>query len=126
MIYTIIWKEQSYDLPPKTLKVVEAMDKAAKVDSVAGMSIVDKFKTIHGFIISCIGKDNAKEIFGDDRLDKIDLSEVTIVFRMIVDAYKKPIDDYITSKSAEKLEAAQIDKVIEMAKAAQNLPKSNK
>ena len=81
---------------------------------------------IHGFIISCIGKDNAKEIFGDDRLDKIDLSEVTIVFRMIVDAYKKPIDDYIASKSAEKLEAAQIDKVIEMAKAAQNLPKSNK
>ena len=126
MVYTIIWKEQSYDLPPKTLKVVEAMDKAAKVDSVAGMSITDKFKTIHGFIISCIGKDNAKEIFGDDRLDKIDLSEVTIVFRMIVDAYKKPIDDYIASKSAEKLEAAQIDKVIEMAKAAQNLPKSNK
>ena len=44
MVYTIIWKEQSYDLPPKTLKVVEAMDKAAKVDSVAGMSITDKFK----------------------------------------------------------------------------------
>ena len=57
MQYTVIINGQSYDLPKKTMKVVEEMDKVAKIDSVKGLSIRDKFKALYDFIVSLVGKE---------------------------------------------------------------------
>lgn len=124
MEYTVIINGQSYDLPKKTMKVVEEMDKVAKIDSVKGLSIRDKFKALYDFIVSLVGKDNAKEILGSEKLDEVDLSEVTLTFKKIMDAYDKPIDDYSSAQSFRKLDSIPIDKIVQLAKVANQMPLS--
>ena len=43
MEYTVIINNQSYDLPKKTIKIMEDMEKVSKIDSVKGLGIRDKF-----------------------------------------------------------------------------------
>lgn len=122
MVYTVIINGQSYDLPKKTMKVVEEMDKVAQIDSVKGLSIRDKFKALYDFTCHTVGKENAKEILGSDNLDDVDLSDVTLTFKKIMDAYDKPLDDYNASKSFEKINSIPLDKIISLANVANTMP----
>ena len=99
MIYTIISDDmQSYDLPSKTLKVVEKIEDIIKTDARRDLSIREKYKKIHSFVIDILGKDAAKEILGGDKLDEIDMSVLSITCKKIMDAYDKPVEDYNRSK----------------------------
>lgn len=124
MVYTVIINGQSYDLPKKTMKVVEEMDKVAQIDSVKGLSIREKFKKLYDFIVSLVGKENAVEILGSEKLDEVDLSEVTLTFKKILDAYEKPLDDYEIEKSNSKFSNYPLDKIVELAKVAKDMPQS--
>ena len=126
MVYTVIVNGQSYDLPKKTMKVVEEMDKVAQIDSVKGLSIRDKFKKLYDFIVSLVGKENAVEILGSEKLDEVDLSEVTLAFKSIMDAYDKPLADYEAEKSRKQLDELQIEKIISLANAANKMGVINK
>jgi hypothetical protein len=121
MQYTVIINGQSYDLPKKTVKVVEEMDKVATIDSVKGIGIRDKFKKLYDFIVSLVGKEAAKEILGSDKLDDVDLSEVTLTFAKIKDAYDKPLEDYNTEKSFQKLNSIPTDKIVQLANVANQM-----
>lgn len=121
MVYTIIVNDKSYDLPKKTVAVMEKMDKVLKVDSLKGYTVRQKFEELHRFIKELVGNDNAKDIFGSDDILEIDLSEVTLTVKKIVDAYDKPIIDYDSEKSRMKLEGLPIDKIISVAKAADKI-----
>lgn len=121
MAYTVIINGQSYDLPKKTMKVVEEMDRVSKIDSVKGMGIREKFKALFDFITGLVGEENAKEIFGSDKLDEVDLSDVTITFRKIMDAYEKPLDDYNADKGRNALDGLPIEKIISLANAAKHM-----
>lgn len=121
MEYTVIVNNRSYDLPKKTIVVVEKLDSVLKIDSAKGYSIRQKFEKLHGFVKELVGDDNAREMFGSDRIEDIDLSEVTIVVRKIVDAYDKPIIDYDAEKSRMKLDGLPIEKIISVAKAADKI-----
>lgn len=121
MQYTVIVNGQSYDLPKKTMKVVEEMDKVAQVDNVKGIGIRDKFKALFDFIGGLVGKEAAKEILGSDKLDEVDLSEVTLTFAKIKDAYDKPLEDYNTDKSFQKLNSIPTDKIVQLASVANQM-----
>jgi hypothetical protein len=121
MNYTVIINGQSYDLPKKTMKVVEEMDKVAQIDNVKGIGIRDKFKALFDFISNLVGKENAKEILGSDKLDEVDLSEVTLAFAKIKDAYDKPLEDYNTDKSFQKLNSIPTDKIVQLASVANQM-----
>ena len=124
MIYTIIVGNRSYDLPKKTLEVTEQMEKVIETDKAVGIGIREKFNTVFSYEKDVLGSDAVKDILGSDNLDEVDLSEVTILFNKIHDAYNKPITDYKLSKSREALNALPIDKVVELAKAANELPQN--
>lgn len=121
MNYTVIVNGQSYDLPKKTMKVVEEMDKVAQIDNVKGLGIRDKFKALFDFIGGLVGKEAAKEILGSDKLDEVDLSEVTLAFAKIKDAYDKPLEDYNTDKSFQKLNSIPTDQIVQLANVANQM-----
>ena len=65
MEYTIIINGRSYDLPKKTVSVMEKMDSVLKVDNLR-IKARQKFEKIHEFVKDMIGAENAKEAFGSD------------------------------------------------------------
>lgn len=117
--YSLNVERKAYTLPAKNLRVVEEMDRVAQIDSVRGLSVRDKFETILRFIIDLVGEANANEIFGSTLVDEVDLSMVTVVFRMIVDAYNKPITDYNTKRNNEVFSSIPSDKIEKIAKLAE-------
>ena len=121
MEYTIIVDGRSYDLPKKTLSVMEKMDEVLKVDLVKGYTVRQKFEKLHGFIKGLVGDENAKEMFGSDDIAEIDTSELTLTVKKIVDAYDKPITDYDAEKSRNKLNELPVEKIISIAKAAEKM-----
>ena len=88
MEYTVIVNDRSYDLPKKTISVVEKIDNVLKVDSLKGCSIKQKFEKLHSFVKEVVGDDNAKDMFGSDDIAEIDLSEVTLAVKKIISVAK--------------------------------------
>lgn len=121
MEYTVIINGKSYDLPKKTIEVVEKIDAVLKVDSIKGMDLRNKFQKLHDFTSDLLGKENAVEVLGGDTIDSVDLSEVTLATRKIIDAYDKPIADYEADKTKSKLNALPIEKIISLANSAQRM-----
>ena len=111
MEYTVIIKDRSYDLPDKTLKVVEDMDTVVRIDEKRGMSIRDKYKRLYDFIVGLVGTENAKEILGSDNIEEVDLCEVTLTVKKILDAYEQPLLDYQTKQMEEQLRRVPIEKM---------------
>lgn len=122
MEYTVIVNGQSYDLPKKTMKVAEDIDKLLKADADNKIALKDKYKKQYDFIKFLIGEDNAKEIFTTDDINEIDLPEITLTVKKIIDAYDKPITDYEIEKSRDRISELPLDKVIELAKVAKEMP----
>jgi len=122
MIYTIISDDmQSYDLPGKTLKVVEKIEDLSKADARKDLSIREKYKKQHAFVIDILGKEVAKEFLGGDKLEELDLSVLTITCKKIIDAYDRPVDDYNRSKVQQSLDEIPLDKVSELIKATDDM-----
>lgn len=125
MNYAIIVNGRSYDLPPKTLNIADRLDEVLKVDSIKGLSLRQKYEKLHSFIGELVGNDNLKEMFGSDKLEEIDLSELTLIINMVVDAYDKPINDYNVQKTRDRLNSLPLDKLVSTVNAAEkavNMP----
>lgn len=122
MIYTIINSEgRSYDLPKKTVTVMEALDKVLTVDDRRGMSLRDKYACLHSFVKDILGEENAKECLGAENIDDMDLSELTLTVRKINDAYERPIEEYTNGKLRDKLGNIPMDKITNMVNAANTM-----
>lgn len=121
MVYTIIVNEQSYDLPKKTITVMSELDEVLRVDSNTRLSVKQKYEKLHGFMKHLVGDEAAKEMFGSENLNEIDLSELTLAVKKVVDAYDKPIEEYDADKNTSKLDNLPIDKIIALAKAADRM-----
>lgn len=117
-VYTIIVNNRSYELPKKTVAVMEDLDQAVTIDSNKNLSLRDKYAHLHEFVKRTIGEEKAKECLSSDNLDEIDLSDLAIIVRKIHDAYDKPIAEYQMSKAREKLGALPMDKLTSFMTAA--------
>ncbi len=121
MQYTIIVDGRSYDLPKKTLEVVAKMDEVMKVDTNPNLTVRRKFEKLHVFLKDVVGEDNAVEMLGSANLAEIDLSELTLAVRKVIDAYEKPVADYDYEKKMSPLERIPTEKIVSLAKAAQTV-----
>lgn len=121
MQYTIIVKGRSYDLPKKTIMVMEDVDTVLKVDSIVGLTVRQKYEKLHVFMKNLVGSDGCQEMFGTDNLSEIDLSDLTIAVKMVVDAYDKPVVEYEMEKSRRKLDNLPFEKITSIANAAQSI-----
>lgn len=115
MIYTLIMNKKSYDLPKKTLAVVEAMDTVVQLDQDDSLSTRQKYQHIMDFEREILGEKAVEEIFGSNDIDQVDLSEVILAFRKIVDAYNKPVQDYERSSSLDVFNQLPLDKLAQLA-----------
>lgn len=120
MEYTIIVNGRSYDLPKKTIPVMEKLDDVLKVDSIKGLSVKQRFEKIHAFVKGLVGDEAAAEMFGSDNISEIDLSELTLAVMKINAAYEKPISDFEAEERAEKFNALPIEKISSLTKAIQS------
>lgn len=119
MVYTIINSNgKGFDLPPKTVSVMEELDAALSVDKNTHLSLREKYTRLHECVKRLLGEEKAKECLGSDDLDRIDLSELAITVRKINDAYDKPITDYVAAKMRDKLGSIPMDKVSSIVSAA--------
>ena len=121
MVYTIIVNERSYDLPKKTVAVMEKIDDVLKVDQIKGLTVKQKFEKLHAFVKGLVGDGNAEEMFGSDNISEIDLSELTLAVKKIVSAYDKPINDYDAEMARQKFDNVPIEKIVSLTKAAQTV-----
>ena len=112
---------QSYDLPPKTIKIIEKIEELEIADARRDLSIRDKYKKLHSFILDLLGKATAKEFLKSDKFDEIDMSLLTITYKKIIDAYEKPIADYSMGKVQQQLEDIPLEKVTELIKATEDM-----
>ncbi len=117
MIYTVIIDDRSYDLPKKTLAVTEMLDKAADVDKLK-ISTRDKYKRVLDCIEAILGQENTAEALGSTDLNELDLTDITITFRKIVDAYNKPVQDYVNASGFGALSSFPIEELTKLATAA--------
>ena len=128
MVHTVILNGRSYDLPKKNINVATKLDEVLKVDFIKGLSVRQKFEKLHVFSKDILGKENTNEILGTDNLEEIDLSELTIVVRKIVDAYEKPISDYQAERNREQLSRLplqQLESITKVVDVASNMEKLN-
>ena len=128
MVHTVILNGRSYDLPKKNINVATKLDEVLKVDSIKGLSVRQKFEKLHVFSKDILGKENTNEILGSDNLEEIDLSELTIIVRKIVDAYEKPISDYQAERNREQLSRLplqQLESITKVVDVASNMEKLN-
>lgn len=118
MEYSINYNGSEYTLPRKTLKVMEKLEEVIKIDS-KPIGIKEKFKKVYGFLTDLLGAEATKQILGADKLEEVDLGELTLVIKMIMDAYDKPITDYDVNKATDLLDALPIEKISELARTTQ-------
>lgn len=117
MEYTVIINSRSYDLPKKTVSIMNKLDEALKVDTLS-IKARQKFEKLHEFVKDILGEANASDILGSDNLDEIDLSDLSITVLKINDAYNQPLIDYKMEKMRATINAAQIDKISNLANSA--------
>lgn len=121
MEHTIIVNNKCYELPKKTVAIAEKLDNALKVDSIAGLSVKDKFKILHDFVKEMVGNENAAEMLGSEDLNEIDTSELAVIVLKINDAYEKPMNEYQAGRMQAKIASIPFDKLTSMTKAAQTV-----
>lgn len=119
MKYTAIIDNHSYELPSKTMEVAEKLDEALKVDTRNDLNIRAKYQLLYDTVNDLLGVENAEKALGGNSLETVDLSNVTLAFRSILDAYDKPVADYAAKKARERLASSQVDQVVKIAHAAQ-------
>ncbi len=121
MIYTVLINDRSYDLPKRTIAVTNKLDSAAKVDSDARLTMREKIKKVFDTVSELIGPENMEDAFGSKDLDEIDTTEITLAFRMIVDAYNKPLSDYTLQSTVEELNKLPLEKLSALIETADSL-----
>ncbi len=126
MIHTLILDGKSYDLPKKNISIANKLDEVLKVDAQKGLNVRQKFQKLHEFAKEVLGEEVAKEVLGTELLDDVDLSELTIVVRRIIDAYDKPVMDYQSERNRVQFSQLPIKQleglanVVNMASAMEN------
>lgn len=123
---TIIINGRSYDLPKKTMRIAERLEDVVKKDQMNGLSIRQKFENAHACIKEILGDENAKEIFGGEDIEDIDLCDVALAFKMIVDSYAQPLKEYNSAKMRNSISSIPFDKLASVADVMQKVSMDGK
>ena len=118
MQYYLTLNGRNYDLPKKTVAIMEKLDKAFKVDDLK-CSMTQKYQKLLNFIKDIVGEEQTVTIFGSDKLDEIDLAELEIAVLEIQTAYDRPVQEYRSEAFKETMSTIPYDKLSTITKAAE-------
>ena len=125
MIYTIIASNgQSYDLPTKTIGVMDSLNNILKIDQ-TDLGLKQKYQKILEFAVNVLGDEAVKEILGSDKVNDIDVGELELIILKIKAAYDKPIEEYRTEQLENSLEGIPTEKLIALTKAVNTINSTN-
>ena len=125
MIYTIIASNgQSYDLPAKTIGVMDSLNNILKIDQ-TDLSLKQKYQKILDFAVNLLGAENVKEILGSDKVSDIDVGELELLVLRIKAAYDKPLEEYKTEQLESSLESIPTEKLVAITKAVNSMSNAN-
>lgn len=125
MIYTIIASNgQSYDLPAKTIGVMDSLNNILKIDQ-TDLGLKQKYQKILEFAVNVLGDEAVKEILGSDKVNDIDVGELELIILKIKAAYDKPIEEYRAEQLENSLEGIPTDKLVALTKAVNTINSTN-
>ena len=125
MIYTIIASNgQSYDLPTKTIGVMDSLNNILKIDQ-TDLGLKQKYQKILEFAVNVLGAEAVKEILGSDKVNDIDVGELELIILKIKAAYDKPIEEYRTEQLENSLEGIPTEKLVALTKAVNTINSTN-
>lgn len=125
MIYTIIASNgQSYDLPAKTIGVMDSLNNILKIDQ-TDLGLKQKYQKILEFAVNVLGDEAVKEILGSDKVNDIDVGELELIILKIKAAYDKPIEEYRTEQLENSLEGIPTEKLVALTKAVNTINSTN-
>ena len=125
MIYTIIASNgQSYDLPTKTIAVMDSLNNILKIDQ-TDLGLKQKYQKILEFAVNVLGDEAVKEILGSDKVNDIDVGELELIILKIKAAYDKPIEEYRAEQLENSLEGIPTEKLVALTKAVNTINSTN-
>ena len=125
MIYTIIASNgQSYDLPTKTIGVMDSLNNILKIDQ-TDLGLKQKYQKILEFAVNVLGDEAVKEILGSDKVNDIDVGELELIILKIKAAYDKPIEEYRAEQLENSLEGIPTEKLVALTKAVSTINSTN-
>ena len=125
MIYTIIASNgQSYDLPSKTIAVMDSLNNILKIDQ-TDLGLKQKYQKILEFAVNVLGDEAVKEILGSDKVNDIDVGELELIILKIKAAYDKPIEEYRAEQLENSLEGIPTEKLVALTKAVNTINSTN-
>ena len=125
MIYTIITSNgQSYDLPTKTIAVMDSLNNILKIDQ-TDLGLRQKYQKILEFAVNVLGDEAVKEILGSDKVNDIDVGELELIILKIKAAYDKPIEEYRAEQLENSLEGIPTEKLVALTKAVNTINSTN-
>ena len=125
MIYTIIASNgQSYDLPAKTIAVMDSLNNILKIDQ-TDLGLKQKYQKILEFAVNALGDEAVKEILGSDKVNDIDVGELELIILKIKAAYDKPIEEYRAEQLENSLEGIPTEKLVALTKAVNTINSTN-
>lgn len=126
MKHTVIINGRSYELPKKTMRIAERIEDVVRKDPMNNIPLRQKYENTHACIEEILGTENTKEIFGSDNLDEVDLCEVTLTFKKIVDAYTQPLKEYDSAKMRNSISGIPFEKITSLADVMNQMAKDGK
>lgn len=125
MIYTIIASNgQSYDLPTKTIGVMDSLNNILKIDQ-TDLGLKQKYQKILEFAVNVLGDEAVKEILGSNKVNDIDVGELELIILKIKAAYDKPIEEYRSEQLENSLEGIPTEKLVALTKAVNTINSTN-
>lgn len=117
---------RTYTLPRYTNSVRSKIDRIAADDVSDKVDAGKKFVNKYQFIRELIGEEAAKEVFGTDNIDEMDLNDITISYVRILHAYDKSVSELEQENKMASLSPEDRELMLELLKNAGNLQELDK
>lgn len=115
----VILNGKSYDLPKKTLAVVEKIEeiKEAEKSYLKGnYKIRDLIMLQYNFLVNMIGVENVEILLDGNVIDDMNVNDIIVAILNISHTYNKPIEDAKYKNISEQLNRAEFRKVETLTK----------
>ena len=117
---------REYPLPPYTNSVRSKIERIAADDNSDKLDTGKKFENKYRFIKELIGEEAAKEVFGTDNIDEIDLNVITISYVRILHSYDRSITELEQESKMSSISPEDRELVMELIKNAGNIQELDK
>jgi len=114
---TLFYNGKRYDLPKKTMAIVEKED----LMHTKSASLVEAYQKQFDYIKALFSEEVINDIFGTSDLDEIDMTELTLVCNMVHSAYMQKIVEHQKKESEMMANNKALEKIISVGKSVEKM-----